>query len=468
MKRSVALLVAACFFMENLDGTVVTTAIPRIADDPHVTPNAVGIVITAYLVSLAVFIPVGGWLMTRFTARTIFGVAIALFTLTSLACGFTSNLTALVVLRTLQGIGGALMVPVGRQVVFRDAPKHEMLRWMSYIVWPGLVAPVLAPLLGGVITTCLSWQWIFWLNVPLGITAFLAALHLIPASTDDPPRTLDWLGFLLVGGGLGGLTWSAHLIADHAASMITALVWLTAAVVLCALAGWHVTRARNPLIDTSVLHDRTFGISQAAVVGFWILVASVPFLMPLMMQIAFGWSPVRSGAVVMFVFVGNIAIKPVTTPLLSRCGFRPVLIASTVGLTASTLGIGLCTAHLPIAVTATLALVSGIFRSTALSAFATVGFATIDTAQRPAANTLMSVIQQVCSGLGIAVATIALSIGQAITSAPHSHSSFMWAFALMAVVGVAPAALVWLLPHNAGAELRPVSVRADRSPTADH
>lgn len=441
--------------MENLDGTIVTTAIPRIAADLGVESNAVGIIVTAYLVSLAVFIPVGGWLMTRYPARRIFAGAIIVFTLTSLACGFAHDLTTLAILRVAQGIGGALMVPVGRQVIFRDAPKNEVLRWMSYIVWPGLVAPVIAPLAGGVITSYASWEWIFWLNVPLGVIALVATMRLIPSTVEGPASRLDWKGFLLVGAGLGGLTWGAHLVADAAAPIAQALAWIGVSLVVSALAGWYLRRARRPLIDLTVLRDHIFGLSQAAVIGFWILVAAVPFLMPLMMQNSFGWSPIRAGVLVMFVFLGNIGIKPLTTPLLSRFSFRSVLIVSTIGLAGSAVAIGLCTASTPAWVIAALALVSGIFRSTALTAFSTVGFATIDTGERRAANTLVSVIQQVCTGLGVAVATVALSIGQTISAVPQGHSSYLWAFGLMGALGVIPVVLVWFLPKHAGAELRP-------------
>ncbi|MFD5754481.1 MFS transporter [Streptomyces sp. NPDC127044] len=211
-----ALLVAGCFFMEMLDGTIVSTAAPQIARDLHTAPTSVGLVITAYLVTLAVLIPLSGWLTARFGPRRVFLTAITVFTLASLACAFAPNLGALVGTRVLQGVGGAMMVPVGRLVVLTGTAKRELPRMVAYIVWPGLVAPVLAPLLGGLITTYASWHWIFLLNVPLGVVALLVAHRLIaPAPRDETPP-LDLVGTLLTCTGLAALTWTAHLLSDPA------------------------------------------------------------------------------------------------------------------------------------------------------------------------------------------------------------------------------------------------------------
>lgn len=459
MKRSLAFLMAACFFMENLDATIVTTAAPSIGRDLGVSAAGVGLIITAYVVALAVVIPLGNWLITRLPMRTVFVSAVLIFTAASLACACADDLTTLTALRVLQGIGGALMVPVGRQAVLREAPKEKVLAIMSFIVWPGLLAPVIAPLAGGLITTHAGWQTIFWINVPLGMLAAVAAFRLIPAVTDGGTGRFDAVGFVLLGCGLGGVTWSAHLIGDTAATSTTTWAWVLGAGLACAAAVAHLRRHASPIVDIGVLRDRVLGISQLSVSGFWMIVSAVPFLMPLMMQTVFGWSPVTAGVVVMFVFAGNICAKPFTTALIRAFGFRPLLAFSTAGLVLVTALTGLCTASAGPVPLAALAFIGGILRSIALTAFSVVGFATIGPESRRAANTVVVVNQQIATGLGVAAAAIAISLAGRLTEA-GTHTAFAWAFVLIAAVGLVPAITVWLLPRNAGSELRPAARRS--------
>ena len=212
-QRNTALLVSGCFFMEMLDGTIVTTASPQIARSLHAQPSEIGLVVTAYLLTLAVLIPLSGWLARRFGNRLVFLTAIAVFTLASVGCAASTSLGELVAMRVLQGAGGAMMVPVGRTMVVSMADKRDLLRITSYVVWPGLLAPVIAPLAGGLITTYASWHWIFLINVPLGIVAFCVAWRLVRGSGESAaPPPLDWAGVLLTCAGLGGLTYTAHLV----------------------------------------------------------------------------------------------------------------------------------------------------------------------------------------------------------------------------------------------------------------
>ena len=211
--RSTALLVSGCYFMEMLDGTIVTTAAPRIGAALHAPATEIGLVVTAYLLTLAVLIPLSGWLTRRLGNRVVFLTAIALFTAASIGCAASGSLGELVAFRVLQGAGGAMMVPVGRMMVLSKADKGDILRLTSYVVWPGLIAPVIAPLAGGLITTYASWHWIFLINAPLGVVAFALAWRLVPGGRDEAvPPPLDWTGMLLTGVGLGGLTYAAHLV----------------------------------------------------------------------------------------------------------------------------------------------------------------------------------------------------------------------------------------------------------------
>jgi len=452
--RNTALLVAGCFFMENLDGTIVITAAPRIGESLHVAPTAVGLVITSYLLTIAVLIPLSGWLTRRLGTRPVFLSAIAIFTVASLCCALSDNLTMLVLMRVLQGVGGAMMVPVGRTVVISRTEKQDLLRVMSYIVWPGLLSPVIAPLAGALITTYASWRWLFLINIPLGVIAFLAAWRLISGAKSTAPPPLDWLGLLLTCGGLGGVTYTAHLISETGGSWPPITAWAVGSVVLLALATWHLLRTEHPLVALRALRVPTFRLSQRGGFLFWIVVGSAPFLLPLLFQVVFGWTAVKSGAVVLFIFVGNIGIKPATTPLLNRFGFRRVLLGATVGLAATMIGLGFTTGSTPLAVIAGLALVSGVARSVGLTAFTTVGFADMPAGQMRDANTLAATTQQLSAGLAVAAATVALRLGQLWPGPDRPARDYTVAFALLGLVALVAAMEAFRANPQAGNSIR--------------
>jgi EmrB/QacA subfamily drug resistance transporter len=452
--RNTALLVAGCFFMENLDGTIVTTAAPNIGESLHVEPTAVGLVITSYLLTLAVLIPLSGWLARRIGTRPIFLSAIAIFTVASLCCAASNDLTMLVAMRVFQGVGGAMMVPVGRTVVIARTEKQDLLRVMSYIVWPGLLSPVIAPLAGALITTYASWRWLFLINIPLGVIAFVAAWRLIPAGRSSTPPPLDWLGLLLTCGGLGGLTYTAHLISEpgHPWGPVAALG--AGSVVLLVLATWHLLRTRHPLITLRTLREPTFRLSQSSGFLFWLVVGAAPFLLPLLFQSVFGWSAVKSGAVVLFIFVGNIAIKPATTPLLNRFGFRRVLLTATIGLLVTMVGLGLTTAATPLPIIVVLTLLSGVARSTGLTCYSTIGFADIPPDQMRDANTLAATTQQLSAGLAVAVATVALRLGGLLPGPDLATRNYTAAFLLLGLVALATVIGALRLHPHAGNSIR--------------
>jgi EmrB/QacA subfamily drug resistance transporter len=434
--RNTALLVAGCFFMENLDGTIVTTAAPNIGKSLHVAPTAIGLVITCYLLTLAVLIPLSGWLTRRLGTRPVFLSAIVIFTVASLCCALSNDLAVLVAMRVLQGIGGAMMVPVGRMVVIGRTEKQDLLRIMSYIVWPGLLSPVIAPLAGALITTYASWRWLFLINIPLGVIAFVAAWRLIPAGRSSNPTPLDWLGLLLTCGGLGGLTYTAHLISETGSRWVPITALGTASAVLLALATWHLLRTRYPLITLRTLREPTFRLSQTNGFLFWLVVGSAPFLLPLLFQTVFGWSAVRSGAIVLFIFVGNIAIKPATTPLLNRFGFRRVLLGATLGLMVTVVGLGLTSATTPLVIIVVLTLFSGVARSVGLTCYSTISFADIPPEQMRDANTLAATTQQLSAGLGVAVATVALRLGGLFPGTDFPTRDYTTAFFLLGLIAL--------------------------------
>jgi EmrB/QacA subfamily drug resistance transporter len=466
--RNIALLVAGCYFMEMLDGTIVTTAAPQIGRSLRAPATEIGLVVTAYLLTLAVLIPLSGWLTRRYGNRVVFLTAIAVFTLASVGCAASVNLGMLVAMRVLQGAGGAMMVPVGRTMVLSPAAKEDILRLTSFVVWPGLLAPVIAPLAGGLITTYTSWHWIFLINVPLGVVAFAVAWRLVTAAPSaaggTAPPPLDWVGVVLTCAGLGGLTYAAHLAALPALPVAETVACGALSAALLAGAVVHLRRAAHPLLNLRTLSVHTFRVSQLGGTMYIFVVGAMPFLLPLMFQVQFGWSPVKSGALTAFVFAGNVGIKPATTPLINRFGFRPLLIASTLGTAVIVAALGFTTASTPVVVIAALALASGITRSTGFTVYTTVGLADMMPELMRDANTLAATSMQLGAGLAIAGATVALRVGDAVTSG--GQAAFTVAFCLLALVAVGCAGEALRLDRTAGDAARRPRAAVPAAPAA--
>lgn len=452
---AITLLVAGTFFMENLDGTILSTAAPSVARSLGVASPAISVAITAYLLTLAVLIPLSGWLTQRLGGRPVFVVAIAVFTIASILCAFSVSLPELVIMRVLQGVGGAMMVPVGRLMVLRVTEKKDLIRAFAWLTWPALAAPVVAPLIGGLITTYASWQWIFLINVPLGVIAFIAALRLIPKGREQAPAPLDWWGLVLTCGGLGALVYLGSLLSGAGSSLVEVLGFAIAGVVFTALAIWHLLRTAHPLLDLRTFRVETFRVTHAGGSLFRMTISAIPFLLPLLFQDAFGWSPVESGAVVLFVFVGNLAIKPVTTPLLVRFGFRPVLIYSSLGAAASMALMALIGSATPVLFIAALLLFSGVVRSIGFTGYNTIAFADIRPDAMTAANTVSSTIQQVAAGFGVTVGAVALRAGQLLDSSPASLTPYRVAFIVIAVLTLGATLEALRLDRRAGDNIRP-------------
>jgi EmrB/QacA subfamily drug resistance transporter len=453
--RGVALLVAGAFFMENLDGTIIATAAPRMAGSLGVRPVDLNIVITAYLLTLSVFIPVSGWLADRFGARTVFGTAIAVFTVASGLCAISTSLGELTAVRVLQGIGGAMMVPVGRLVVLRKTTPAELIDAFAYLTWPALAAPVIAPALGGVLTTYASWRWIFVINLPLGVAALLVTARIVPNLPHVDRTPLDWQGFALTGVGLATLVTSLELVSARRVDWLDVGATGAVAVITIALAVRHLRRAEHPLVELASLRIPTFRVTALGGSFFRLAIGAVPFLLPLMFQDAFGWSAAKAGGVVIFVFIGNLCIKPATTPLLRRFGFRAVLVGS-IGLGGlATAACGLLQATTPIAVTAALLIVGGALRSIGFSAYNTITFADVDPGDMVHANTLSSTLQQLAAGISVAVAAIALRLGDALRGsfghAGSPHFPYAFAFVVLDLLLVPALIEAGRLPRSAGA-----------------
>jgi EmrB/QacA subfamily drug resistance transporter len=448
-----ALLVAATFFMEFLDGTVLTTAIPSIAADLGVPAADVNITMTAYLMTVAMGIPLSGWLAERLGARHVFCLAIAIFTAASLGCALSQDLSMLTLSRILQGAGGAMMVPVGTLVVLRGTPKSELLRATAFLVWPGLLAPVLAPLVGGALTTYLSWHWIFLINLPLGLAAFIAALRLVPAGAGDRQRRLDWLGLVLTTTGVGALVVGLELATAHPDGPWAALC-AAAGVAALAGAGAWMMRARNPLFDLGVFSTRTFRAMATGGFVYRLTISSVPFLLPLMFQAGFGWTPLHAGIMVAAVFIGNIGVKPATTPLIRRFGFKAMLVFASLASAATFVLCALLTADTPQPLIFALLVCSGAFRSIGFSSYASVQYADIVPAQLTSANAVSATLVQLATGAGIAVAALLIRVFDGLALLPQDPAGpFRGAFLAMAVLMLFSTADSLTLHRHAGAEV---------------
>jgi EmrB/QacA subfamily drug resistance transporter len=450
--RGLALLVAATFFMENLDGTIIATAAPRMAATFGAASVDISAAMTAYLVTVAAGIPASGWLAGRFGTRAVFGSAIVIFTVASGLCAASTTLPMLIVMRVLQGLGGAMMVPVGRLAVLRSTDKRDLVRAIAYLTWPALIAPVLAPALGGMFTEFASWRWIFLVNLPLGVIAGVLAVRMVPADHSGERSRLDWLGFLLTGVSLAGVVLGLQRIGDAHIDWTQVGAALAIGLVTGLLAAGYLWRGTDRLMDLRTLRIRTYRVSTTSGSVFRAVITAVPFLLPLLFQDAFGWTPTESGLVVVAVFVGNVGIKPLTTPIMRRFGFRTVLVGSLAGAALTLVGCGLLTASTPMTLILAVLCLSGVFRSIGFTAYNTIQFADIDRAEMTNANTLASTTQQLAAGLGVAIGAVALRIGVPIAGTTGT-GAYRVAFILLAASLAVCALEVLRLPVNAGDEV---------------
>jgi EmrB/QacA subfamily drug resistance transporter len=443
--RGLALLVAGTFFMEILDATVIAPAAPHIAADLAVEPVEVNVAITAYLLTLAVLIPISGWLTDRYGARRVFVAAVAVFTLASAGCALAVDLPMLVGTRVLQGAGGALMVPVGRLVVIRTTAKTDLVRAIAYLTWPALVAPLVAPALGGVLSTYTSWRWIFVVNVPLGLIALVPAHRLVPEVRADDAGPLDRRGFLLAAAGIAALVAG---LAGVATPHPSAVFSLGLGVLLLAGTVGYLLRTARPLVDLRILRVATYRVTAFGGSVFRAVITAIPFLLPLFFQLGFGWSAARAGLVVIALFAGNVGIKPATTPLMRRFGIRTVMLTAVAASAAGLVAMAFLRVATPLPALLALLVLSGVFRSVGFTAYNTVAFADVPVERMTSANTLMSTMQELGAGLGVAVGALLVQLGGRLTE--DADGPFRIAFVVLAVLLLVPAAEALTLPRTAG------------------
>jgi len=385
-----ALLVAGAFFMEFLDGTVIATALPDMAKSFGVQAVDLNIGISAYLITLAVLIPASGWIADRFGARKVFTLALAIFTLASVLCGLATSVDQFVAMRVLQGMGGALMVPVGRLAVLRTTPKHLLITAIATLTWPALVAPIIGPPLGGFITSYANWRWIFFINVPLGLIAIVLALRIIPDISEETRRPFDTPGFIATSVAMVSLVCAMEMMGAQQVNTTLTLALVATGVVTLMYALRHFRRARWPMIRLDALQVPTFRVTMYGGSLFRASISAVPFLLPLLFQVGFGMDAFHSGLLVLAVFVGNLTIKPATTPLLRGLGFKKLLLINGALNVLALLACAFLTPQTPVWVIMLVLYLGGVFRSIQFTAISTLAFADVPSPQMSYANTLFS------------------------------------------------------------------------------
>ncbi len=452
--RTTALIVASALFMEQLDGTVLATALPTMARTFGVDPLQMNVALTAYLLSLAVFIPASGKVADKFGTRTVFRYAIALFTFGSILCGLSDGLWELVGARILQGIGGAMMVPVGRLVLLRSVERSELVSAMTWLMVPATIGPVLGPPVGGFLVTALSWRWIFYINVPIGVLGIVLATLYIRDIKEEGRVDFDGWGLLLSGISLSCLMFGLEL-ASRGETSLPATASIVAAGIGSGLL--YVRHSRNhpqPVLDFSLMRVPTFSLSVVGGGLTRISAGAVPFLLPMMLQLGFGMSALQSGLITFTSSAGSILMKGAAKPILRRWGFRSVMMWNGITSTVFLAAIAAFRPDWPTALIYAVLLVGGFFQSLQFTAYNTIAYAEIGRAQMSSATSFYTTFQQLMLTLGICTAAAALAGSLAITG--HSHPllvDYSAAFLVVAVVSLAASPTCARLKRDAGDEL---------------
>ncbi len=459
--RLIPYVVACALFMENLDSTVLATALPEIARSLGESPLHLNLAITSYLLSLAIFIPVSGWIADRFGARRVFCLAIIVFTLGSISCGFAQSFWGLVASRVVQGLGGAMMVPVGRLVLLRSVAKTELVAALALVTIPALIGPIVGPPLGGFITTYLSWRWIFWINIPIGIAGVTLALILFEQVREEHVPPFDWRGFVLAATGLAGVMMGFETIGRGLLPTAAVAALVVAGVAALTLYVRHARRRAHPVLDLGLLRIGTF---RAAVLGgfiFRIGIGAIPFLLPLLLQLGFGMNPLQSGLLTFAAAVGALTMKMAARRILRHFGFRNVLIVNAL---ISAVSIGACAffdVATPGAVILAVLLLGGFFRSLEFTSINALAYSDVPRERMSRATSFASVGQQLSLSVGVGLGALILHVVVGLRGAEGAAAQdFAPAFLIVAGISASAALVFWRLPSDAGAE---VSGRAPAS-----
>jgi EmrB/QacA subfamily drug resistance transporter len=453
--RRIPLIVATAFFMETLDSTIVTTALPAMAASFGENALRLTTSITVYLVAMTIFVPTAGWASNRLGARNLFAGAVACFTLASLLCGIAPSFWSLIAARALQGASAAFMSPVGRLIVLRETPKQRIINAIGLIVWPGLVAPVIGPALGGWITTYASWRWIFLVNIPVGLLGTYLVWRFVPKHAEAGRAPFDARGFALTALSLALLIYGLSAIARGASDPAFGVAFVLSGIVVGFAAVRHALRHPAPILDLRAAAIPTFSLSviTAGLIAR-IAISMTPFLLPLMFQIAFHLNAFEAGIMVLVYMAGNLAMKSVTTPILHRFKFRSVILANGVLCALSLAACGFLAPGVHAPLMYAILFFAGMTRSMNFTSMSTLAFADLTAETRAGATTLSAMLQQAAGAVGVAAAAVALGVFQTLRTDTHlALEDFQDAFFISAVLMAIAVAWASRLPTDAGSEL---------------
>ncbi len=453
MNRIVPLVLAIALFMEQMDSNVISTSLPAIAADIGTSPIALKLALTSYLVALAVFIPISGWMADRFGAKNVFRAAIAVFVVGSLACAASNSLLAFVVARFVQGVGGAMMTPVGRLVLIRSTPRSELISAMAWLTVPAMVGPLMGPPVGGFITTFMTWHWIFLINVPIGLAGIIFASIYLPDNGERIVKRLDWPGFFLSGLAMSGVVFGLSVVSLPALPPIIGFVTLAIGLTCSLLYIRHARLSPDPLLDLHLFDNQIF---RSAVFGgsiFRLGIGAIPFLLPLMFQLGFGLTPFQSGMMTFVSAIGALSMKFGAKRIFTRLGFRKTLMFGTL-VSAGFIAINsLFTPATPVWIILSFLLVGGFVRSMFFTGVNALAYAEIPDEKTSQATPITAVAQQVSLAIGVALAGGILEVSSGLRGAPLALVDFHVGFIVVALISAL--AFFWFvrLAPDAGHEL---------------
>ncbi|MBO9544824.1 MFS transporter [Caulobacter sp.] len=451
--RIVAMIIACALFMEQMDATVLATALPTMARDFGVPATNLSSALTAYLLALAVFIPASGRLADRFGAKTVFRLAIIIFVAGSTLCGQATNLPFLILARFLQGMGGAMMIPIGRLVLLRSVAKQDMVSATSWLIMPALIGPIIGPPIGGFIVTYLDWRWIFYLNIPIGLLGLVLVTLFIDEVRGETPKRTDIPGFLLSGMSLGCLLFGFEMT-SRSGELTNALMLIAIGVVAGALYIRHARRHAAPILDLTLMQVPSFRLSVIGGSLTRITQGAQPFLIPLMLQLGFGMSAAVSGTITIAGAIGSLAMKSLAPRLLRRFGFRDSMIVA--GLAAS-VGYALCgffRPGWPIPLIFLTLMASGFCMSFQFTAYNTIAYDEIPPERMSAATSFYATFQQLMLSMGVCAGAAALHVG--MLAGGHANPQLLdFTVAFLVVTAISASATIWnrRFDKDAGAEL---------------